>query len=276
MIRQYKNIIFRIKRWNPSEGRWKISSYTVPVYRGMTILDGLLYIKEKLDHSLSFRASCRMGICGSCGMFINGIPRLACETQILDLKTEIVSIEPLKNFELIKDLAVDFSHFYQKLRKIMPYLLREDLKEYFNPTIEYRQLPSEFEKYIQFSYCINCGLCYSACPTNATNLKYLGPSALTNTLRYVMDSRDEGYDKRLITVDTPDGVWGCHLSGACSEVCPKGVDPALAIQILRRAVVLQSFNRFKKEISSLAVPGKPVKRRDIPQPPPITVKKKPT
>lgn len=268
MEKMNKDVTFRLKRWDPSRGKWRTSTYTIPVRRGMTVLDALIYIKENIDHTLAYRASCRMGICGSCGMVINGKPRLACETQVYELGTDSIIVEPLKNYEIIKDLAADFSLFFEKQMKVMPYLVRKGEEEYWNPTREYRQTPEERLLYEQFSNCITCGLCYSACPTNATNLNYLGPQALMNTYRFIADSRDEGVLERIEVVDCVDGVWGCHLSGACSDVCPKGVDPALAIQLLRGVVASRTLGLLKPRKGSEVVPPPKGKRRDgIPEPP---------
>jgi succinate dehydrogenase / fumarate reductase iron-sulfur subunit len=272
MKKDSKIITFKIKRWDPGKGDWRISTYTVTIRKGMTILDALVHIKETIDHTLSYRASCRMGICGSCGMTINGKPRLACETQILELRSNTISIEPLKNFDLIKDLATDFSLFFEKQTKIRPYLIRSDEDEYWNPSREYKQTPTERLLYEQFSNCITCGLCYAACPTNATNINYLGPQALMNTYRFIADSRDEGTLERIELVDAVDGIWGCHLSGACSDVCPKGVDPALAIQLLRGLVAAKALRRIKhKKATGVVPPSEAKRRKGIPEPPPFNV-----
>jgi len=270
-----KEVLFRIKRWNPEKGEWFISEFKVPVYRGMTVLDALIYIKENLDPSLSFRASCRMAICGSCGMIINGKPRLACETQIFHLNSNVITVEPLRNYLIIKDLIADFDEFYEKYRYIKPYLIRRDEDEYWDPTREYSQTPEEHERYLQFSYCISCGLCVAACPTSGTNRRYLGPQALANTYRFIADSRDEGALERIELVDTPDGCWGCHLAGSCSDVCPKGVDPALAIQLLRRAIAMKSLGMAEVKKGAKVVPPLQVTEKKVKAaPPPFTVEQK--
>ncbi len=239
-----KKVIFRLRRYDPETGGYREDRYEVPVYRGMTVLDGLIWIKENLDRTVSYRASCRMGLCGSCGMTVNGRPTLTCETQILSLERDELTIEPLYNMEPVRDLVADFHQFFKNQRAIKPYLIRRDIEEQVEPTREYLQDPEEWNLYIQFAMCITCGLCYSACPTTATNEKYLGPQALANLFRFYIDSRDEGWEERLAIADSEDGVWGCHLATGCSEVCPKGVDPALAIQLLRREILRK--NQGKK------------------------------
>ena len=257
MTMETKNIKFIIKRWDPKDKKWFRKEYEVPVYKGMTIVDALYYIKEKLDRTLSFRVSCRMGLCGSCGMVINGKPRLACETQVLHLNSDRVYLEPLYNFPPIKDLATDLGGFFNKQRTIKPYLIRHDIIEQAYPTREYSQSMEEWNNYIQFAQCITCGLCYAACPTTATNPDYLGPQALTNLYRYIADSRDEGTIERIRIADDENGVWGCHLATGCSEVCPKGVDPALAIQLLRKEVLKSYLGLFKEKKRIEIVPPLP-------------------
>ncbi len=249
---------FKLRRWDPERKTYQTSEYEIPVRRGMTVLDGLIWIKENIDRTVSYRASCRMGLCGSCGMVINGKPMLACETQILHLESNNVTVEPLYNYEPIKDLVADFHQFFEKQRTIKPYLIREDVEEQINPTREYIQSPEEWNLYIQFAMCITCGLCYSACPTTATDPKYLGPQALMNLYRFFADSRDQAEHLRLEIADQVDGVWGCHLATGCSEVCPKGVDPALAIQLLRKELLKRSLKLYRgKKISELAPPLPP-------------------
>lgn len=253
-----KKVTFRIKRWNPEEGRFRIDNFEIPVFRGMTVLEGLIYIKENLDPSLAFRRSCRMATCGICGIIINGKPMLACSTQILHLDSDTITLEPLKNLPLVKDLVVDHTPFFEKQRLIKPYIIRQDEgDEYWNPTREYKQTPEEVEEYLQFSYCLTCALCYAACPTSGTNKDYLGPQALMNAYRFIADSRDEGVLIRLDIVDTPDGCWGCHLAGSCSDACPKGVDPALAIQLLRKKVIERDLGYLKTVKGASLVPPLP-------------------
>ncbi len=253
-----KNVKFRIKRWIPEDGRFRVDTFEVPVFKGMTVLEGLIYIKENLDPSLSFRRSCRMATCGICGIVINGKPMLACSTQILHLQSDTITLEPLKNLPLVKDLVVDHTPFFEKQKTIKPYIIRKnDLDEYWNPTREYKQTPREVEEYLQFSYCLTCALCYAACPTSGTNKDYLGPQALMNAYRFIADNRDEGLLLRLEIVDSPDGCWGCHLAGSCSDVCPKGVDPALAIQILRKMVVEKDLGYLEERKGAQLVPPLP-------------------
>ncbi|MEM0381605.1 MAG: succinate dehydrogenase iron-sulfur subunit [Nitrososphaerota archaeon] len=230
------SVRFRVYRYRPEDGgKGFYREYEVPVKKGMTILDGLLYIKESLDPTLSIRYSCRMAICGSCGMRVNGIETLACHTQISELRRRVITVEPMKNFPVIKDLVTDMAVLFKKQRALLTWLIRRDLVEQENPTHQYIQSDEELERYLQFTYCIQCGLCYSACPVVSTFPDFYGPQPLMKMYRYFADSRDEGGKERIDLVDKFEGVWRCHFAGSCSMVCPKGVDPALAIQLLRRA-----------------------------------------
>ncbi|MCS7121147.1 MAG: succinate dehydrogenase iron-sulfur subunit [Archaeoglobaceae archaeon] len=232
-------MIFKIKRFDGKN--FYFQDFEVPVKKGLTVLDCLFYIRDCIDSSLSFRMSCRMGICGSCAVRINGKPALACETQVVNLK-EPVKIEPLDNFKVLKDLVVEFDDFFLKHKAVKPYIIRNDLN-YKNP-VEFIQKPEELKKYYDFSLCIKCGACYSVCPAAATNEKYLGPAALVAAYRFVADSRDRGARERLEIVMDDHCLWRCHSAMACSEVCPKKIEPAKAIQLLRRKTVLEAIRRL--------------------------------
>jgi len=187
-----------------------------------------------------------MASCGSCGMKINGMPRLACYTKISDLNTNTITCEPLPNFPYIRDLVTDFSKFFEHHRSIMPFIQNKKADiENVNENSEFVQTPEDIDKFLQFSYCIRCGLCYSACPTVATDLKFPGPQALSQAYRYFADSRDTDKSNRLKVIDTNHGIWRCHFAGSCSNVCPKGVDPALGIQLLRSHLLGLSKNEKK-------------------------------
>jgi len=238
---------FKVQRYLPGkEKKPSIQEFTVPFRQGMTVLDGLIYIKENVDNTLSFRSSCRMGICGSCGMLINNFPMLACHTPVEELKTDRIEVRSLPNFPIIRDLVASLDPLFEKHRSIKPYVISSDMKEAEEPIAEFLQSRDELESYVQFAYCVKCGLCMAACPTMATDDLFLGPQPLGQAYRYCTDRRDTGAKERFREADSPHGVWLCHLAGACSEACPKGVDPALAIQLLKRAMVFDSLRLRKK------------------------------
>ncbi|BDY26926.1 succinate dehydrogenase/fumarate reductase iron-sulfur subunit [Mycolicibacterium mageritense] len=221
-------IVMEVARYRPeTDSEPVFQSYDVPLTREWAVLDGLNYIKDRLDGTLSFRWSCRMGICGSCGMTVNGDPKLACATFLVDYLPGPVRVEPMRNFPVIRDLVVDISDFMTKLPRVKPWIINADEPA---PDTEYRQTPAELEEFKQFSMCINCMLCYSACPVYALDPDFLGPAAIALAQRYNLDSRDEGEDDRRDVLAAADGAWACTYVGECSVVCPKGVDPAGAIQ----------------------------------------------
>ncbi len=233
------NLKLVVQRFDPlADTKPRFVEYAVPRREGMTVLDVLLYARDYLDHSIALRFSCRQASCGSCGMKINGKPGLACYTQVDELSGEKVLAQPLDNFAIIKDLVTDLESFFAKHREVMPFTVRSDQHELDHPTSEFVMSPEELERVLQFTYCIKCGLCTSSCPTVATDSKFPGPQALAQAYRYTADVRDEGGAQRMTALDTSHGIWRCHFAGTCSSVCPKGVDPALGIQLMKRHVMM--------------------------------------
>lgn len=240
-----KKFKLAVLRENPATGTGPTyQEFEIPAEPGMTILSALLYAKEKFDHSIAIRCSCRMASCGSCGMIINNVPRLACYTQVNEFRTSTIKVRPLDHYPLVRDLVTEFDGFFSKHESVNPYLVRVNKTEQESSRSEYRQNSKELDEFLQFSYCIKCGLCNAACPTMANDSSFIGPQALGQAYRYVADSRDEGAMERFRAVDREHGIWRCHLAGSCSFVCPKGVDPALAIQRMRRMILSKaSFER---------------------------------
>jgi len=269
-----RSIRFRVLRFAPDGGGEPgVKEYLLDVAKGTTVLDALIQLKEEQDNTLSFRYSCRMGVCGSCGMFINGLPRLGCQTQVFELASDVVEVRPLPNFGLVRDLAVDFDTLFERHRCVKPHILRRDGKELEHPTGEYVQTQENLDWIYQFTYCVMCGACLSACPTACSDPRFLGPQALAQAYRYVMDMRDEGFAERLGVLDTAHGAWRCHFATSCSQVCPKGVDPALGVQLLKREILLRRLRaRRDRAGAGLAPAAKDAKRLDgIPEAPPKSV-----
>ena len=219
-----------VLRYRPEEDAepwWQ--SFKVPYSHETSLLDALSHIKDHLDQTLSFRWSCRMAICGSCGMMVNGVPKLGCKTFLRDYPDGKLKVEPLANFPIERDLVVDMSDFIEKLESIKPYIIPKESRSLCDG--EYIQTPNQLAAYRQFSMCINCGLCYAACPQYKLNPSFVGPAVLSLLHRYNADSRDGGKAERMKILNQESGVWSCTFVGYCSEVCPKGVDPAAAIQL---------------------------------------------
>jgi succinate dehydrogenase/fumarate reductase iron-sulfur protein len=219
-----KTVEFNISRFDPEQKRHYVSTFKVPIRHGTTLLDALLYIKDHLDESLTFRQSCRMGICGDCAINVDGKPMLACYTQVLDLNADTLTVEPLSNAPIIKDLVVDMQPFFETYKRITTYLIKPE--EEFKKPNEFYQTPAELKKYWDLTLCIKCSICNSACPA-VIDQKFLGPSALTSTYRFLTDSRDQGLDQRLKPM--ADNIWLCTQCNSCTMFCPKKLTCANAI-----------------------------------------------
>ena len=239
-------ITIRIQRFDPSADRepyWQ--TYKVKTRPAMTVLDALFEILNHQDGTVAFRFCCRAGVCGSCAMVIGGKIRLACETQIsqfMDRKELLLS--PLPHQKVVKDLAVDYDHFFERLKRVKPYLVG---KEPY-PEKEYVQLPKEREPINEPIDCILCGACTASCTVAWTSTDYLGPAALLKAYRFYADTRDIAKDERLDLIENESGVYRCHTIFNCVEVCPKKLNPTEAIQKLKiKAAKRRLFGRRKKK-----------------------------
>jgi fumarate reductase iron-sulfur subunit len=202
--------------------------YEVPYREDWVVLDALNHIKDEIDGTLTYRWSCRMGVCGSCGMMVNGDPKLTCSAFLRDYYPEPVRVEPLNYFPVIRDLVINMDDFLDKLTKVKAWLAPKQEKSISEG--EHLQTPAQLAQYKQFSMCINCMLCYAACPVYGHDSNFLGPAAIALAQRYNLDSRDGGADERAEEIFSHDGIWQCTFVGDCTRVCPKKVDPAGAIQ----------------------------------------------
>ncbi len=227
-----KTIEIEVLRYRPEQDKepfWQ--AYRVPFTDDMSVLQGLQTIKDDLDGTLSFRWSCRMAICGSCGMMIQGVPKLACRTFLRNYHPGRLRVGPLEHFPIERDLVVVIRDYVKRLEGIKPYLIPREARALEQG--EYLQTPGQLERYNPFSACINCMLCYAACPQYGMNPKFIGSGHMALVHRYNADSRDGGREERMESVNEADGVWGCTAIGYCSVVCPKQVDPALAINMYK-------------------------------------------
>ncbi|MFQ5889688.1 MAG: succinate dehydrogenase/fumarate reductase iron-sulfur subunit [Gemmatimonadota bacterium] len=235
-----ESVTLRVRRYRPeeeAEPTWE--SYEVPFREEWMVLDALNYIKDHVDGSLSYRWACRMGVCGSCGMTVNGEPTLTCAIYVASLLPGPIRVEPLRGFPVIRDLVGDLTPFLDKLRRVKPWIIRDDERPLEEG--EYRQTPEELAEYQQYSMCINCMLCYAACPIYELEPDFIGPAAIALAQRYNLDSRDEGAEERMDVLSQHDGIWACTFVGECSVVCPKNVDPAGAIQRYKVTATAQWF-----------------------------------
>ena len=238
---------FEVLRFDPDQDQEpRYDTYEVPCMPDWVVLDALNAIKDDIDPTLAHRWSCRMGVCGSCSMLVNGRPILTCNAFVSGYEGTI-RVEPLSNFPIVRDLVVELDSFIDKIQSVKPWIVRKVEKDLSDG--EYLQSPGQLEEYKQFSMCINCALCYAACPVLANEPEFVGPAAIALAHRYNLDSRDEGADERNEIFRGEGTVFSCSYANECSEVCPKNVDPSRAIQ---QAKMLSVFDWAK----SLVMPRK--------------------
>ncbi len=219
---------FKVYRWNPDDGKQpEVDTYALDLDRiGPMVLDALIYIKNEVDPTLTFRRSCREGICGSCSMNIDGTNTLACLKPIADVRKE-VRIYPLPHMAVVKDLVPDLSAAYAQLRSIEPWLKSDTAAP---PDGERKQSIEERAELDGMWECILCFCCTTSCPSYWWNGdKYLGPATLLAAYRWIADSRDEYTGARLDALEDPMKLYGCRTIMNCTQSCPKGLNPAAAI-----------------------------------------------
>ncbi len=226
---------FRIYRWNPDDSENpRVDTYFVDLDDcGPMVLDALIWIKSKIDPTLTFRRSCREGVCGSCSMNIDGTNTLACTRGMNEIKGD-VRIYPLPHMPVIKDLVPDLTTFYAQYASIEPWLKTETPE----PQKEWKQSKEDREKLDGLYECILCACCTTSCPSYWWNGdRYMGPAALLQAQRWIVDSRDEKTGERLDFLEDPFRLYRCHTIMNCSKACPKGLNPAKAIAEIKKKMV---------------------------------------
>ncbi len=227
---------FKVYRWDPDTGaNPRVDTYYVDRGDcGPMVLDALIWIKNKVDPTLTFRRSCREGICGSCAMNIDGGNTLACTKGIDECGSGAVKIYPLPHMPVIKDLVPDLTRFYAQHASVEPWLKTETAQ----PEKEWRQSREDREKLDGLYECILCACCSTACPSYWWNGdKFLGPAVLLQAYRWLIDSRDEATGERLDELEDPFRLYRCHTIMNCANTCPKGLNPAKAIAEIKKMMV---------------------------------------
>jgi len=227
---------FRIYRFDPDSGaNPRIDSYEIDMAAcGPMVLDALIKIKNEVDSTLSFRRSCREGICGSCAMNIDGVNTLACTKACEDVKSSAVAIYPLPHMPVVKDLVPDLTQFYAQYAAVKPWLTTRTPAP---PDSERLQSKEDQEKVDRPSACILCACCSTSCPSYWWNSdRYLGPAALLAAYRWIIDSRDEATGERLDELDDAFRLYRCHTIMNCAEACPKDLNPARAIGEIKKMI----------------------------------------
>jgi succinate dehydrogenase / fumarate reductase iron-sulfur subunit len=224
-----------VYRWSEESGENPhIDTFDIPKNEcGSMVLDVLLKIKNDLDSSLAFRRSCREGVCGSCSMNVNGKNILACTKSLADYEGESLKIYPLPHMNVVKDLVVDMTHFYEQYASIKPWLENST-----NPERERLQSESERAALNEIYDCVLCACCSTSCPSYWWNSdRYLGPAVLLQAYRFIVDSRDENTEERLNSLDESFKLYRCHTIMNCVDTCPKGLNPAKAIADIKKQLV---------------------------------------
>jgi fumarate reductase iron-sulfur subunit len=216
-------------------------AFDVPRRLNQTVLDVVTEIQRDQDPTLSYRFACRVGMCGSCAMVVNGRPRWTCRTRVSEaVNGDTLTLEPLRNFTVIKDLAVDMAAFFDKWRDAKGHFIPGDVPPEFAvvppASPERRAADAGIE-------CIGCGICHSACDVVTWNPEYLGPAPLNRAWTLVNDVRDSGNDARIEAVSGSAGCHACHSHMNCTEFCPRGISPTYSIAGLKRAMISRALGR---------------------------------
>ena len=236
-------IILEVARFHPErDTEPSYQSFEVPLRADWMVLDALNYIKDQLDGSLAYRWSCRMGICGSCGMMVDGVPKLTCETLLMQRRARPRARRTARSLPGGQGPCDRDGRVFSAIcrRSARGSYARMSVK----PEREFIQTPEQLEAFKQFTLCINCMLCYAACPVYGLDPSFTGPAALALAERYNLDSRDQGSQERTDALSQHDGIWDCTVVGECSVVCPKHVDPSLAIQQYKLTATKEWFKTW--------------------------------
>ncbi|BFH73563.1 succinate dehydrogenase/fumarate reductase iron-sulfur subunit [Sulfurisphaera javensis] len=241
-------VVLKIKRYSQDKGYWW-QEYKLKVDRFTQFTEALRRIKSEQDPTLAYRASCHMAVCGSCGMKINGEPRLACKTLVIDVAkkygSNIITIEPMDYYKPVKDLIVDLDDFYQRMYKVKPRLYPH--KDVIEGKAEQRLKPEDQRELWKFAQCIWCGLCVSACPSVKMDPEFLGPAAHAKGYRFLADPRDTITEERLkILIDSS---WRCTYCYMCYNVCPRDIEPVTAIKKTR------AYSKLTKDKTPVILTG---------------------
>ncbi len=234
-------ITVKIRRSDRNGGE-PLDTFEVEWENRMNVLDVLNTIQNTQDPSLAFRYSCRVGMCGTCSLRVNGRNRWACRTSVEQLGKDVLVIEPLPHYPIIRDLVVDMQPFFENQRKIIPQFVpaKSNRKGFAKISCDSRER-KEIDRHVE---CITCGNCFGECSLVKTNEAYVGPAALNRAYTLIADSRDGAGAARLAILNSHSGVWGCHTQFNCTEVCPVGISPTRAIQKLKRKEVLSAFTKY--------------------------------
>jgi len=233
--------MLHVEVWRGTE-TGHFQSFNIERRENQTVLDVVTEIQRRLDPTLSYRFACRVGMCGSCAMVVNGMPRWTCRTRVSEAHDDSrLRLEPLRNLKIVKDLAVDMTEFFEKWKAAHGYFEPGPAPgsgfAIVAPDSQSRQAADEGIE------CIGCGVCYSACDTVTWDRDYLGPAALNRAWTLLNDVRDHGQEQRLAAISGPAGCYNCHTHMSCTNMCPKSLAPTYSIAGLKRAVIRRALRR---------------------------------
>jgi succinate dehydrogenase / fumarate reductase iron-sulfur subunit/fumarate reductase iron-sulfur subunit len=224
----------------------RYETYQLDLGEKASVLDALFALQRTRCPDLAFRYSCRVGMCGSCAMVVNGRERLTCSTLVKTIGDKL-RVEPLRNLPVVRDLAVDLKPFFEAYQRAMPqFIPRDDLDQ--NDFYPIPQESEEWDRLDRQPQCIDCGCCYSACTLVTLRRDYLGPMALHRALNLVVDPRDKARTQRLDLVSGEAGAFRCHTLGNCREACPRGISPTHSIERLKRLAVGEQLQKWRRKL----------------------------
>jgi len=234
-------VTLRVSRFAPeSDGAPRFEEHQLDLARQASVLDAVFAVQRASCPDLAFRFSCRVGMCGSCAMVVNGRETLTCSTLIAPLGST-VTVEPMRNLPVVRDLAVDMAPFFGAYKRTLPYFVpRKDLDGFYpipEASAEWRAMDHQPQ-------CIDCGACYSSCTVATANPRYLGPMALHRALNLITDPRDGQREERMAVIETESGAFRCHTLGNCRDACPRGISPTASIARLKRLAVSHQMRKF--------------------------------
>ncbi len=241
-------VTISVQRFDPAVDRKpRFEDYEVSVSEKASILDTLFALQRGACPDLAFRFSCRVGMCGSCAMVVNGSERLTCSTLVSTVGNHL-RIEPLRNFPVVRDVAVDMKPFFAAYRRVIPqFIPRDDLDQN-----NFHQIPHESREWKKMDHqpqCIDCGACYSSCSVVTLNRRYIGPMALHRALNLITDPRDKARAERVDIISGESGAFRCHTLGNCRDVCPRGISPTHSIERLKRIAVFEPFRKLFSKLT---------------------------
>jgi succinate dehydrogenase/fumarate reductase iron-sulfur protein len=235
-----------------AEGKAEYQEYRVATFPRMSVLDALFTIQREQDRTLSFRCSCRLGMCGTCAMIVDGREGLACQTLVERLNSSTITLRPLNYLPVVKDLVVNMDPFFDRYRSVKPFFVPKESTATSPETLVIKQAEGQRKWVDPALGCISCGICFSSCSVVGLNESFPGPAALNRAYTLVDDERDAARDERLAIAGSDDGVWRCHQMFNCASACPRHITPTQSIRQLRQEYIAAEGNPLTAPVRWIA------------------------